>query len=136
MTNYKLNGARKAECKVIAVNPYSVDYVYKQFYKNDDSLGKVADGEPVKIQGFKKPIRVFDSKKDAGIAISNGVLLGEVTKYIMCEYDDNIEYGLIFEYYGKKYQILTVKQKIKFGGIVSLYAELKDVTEGSLYGSI
>lgn len=134
MTNYKLTAMRSSEKSVIAVNPYSVDYVYKQFYKMDDSLGKVKHGEPVKIQGFKNPIRVFDSRKETGVAITNGVLLGEITKYIMCEYDEEIEYGLQFEYYEKMYEIQTVKEKIKFGGIVSLYAELKDVTEGSLYG--
>jgi hypothetical protein len=134
MTNYKLTAMRSSEKSVIAVNPYSVDYVYKQFYKVDDSLGKVKDGEPVKIQGFKNPIRVFDSRKETGVAITNGVLLSEITKYIMCEYDEEIEYGLQFEYYEKMYEIQTVKEKIKFGGIVSLYAELKDVTEGSLYG--
>lgn len=134
MTNYKLTAMRSSEKSVIAVNPYSVDYVYKQFYKVDDSLGKVKDGEPVKTQGFKNPIRVFDSRKETGVAITNGVLLSEITKYIMCEYDEEIEYGLQFEYYEKMYEIQTVKEKIKFGGIVSLYAELKDVTEGSLYG--
>lgn len=134
MTNYKLTAMRSSEKSVIAVNPYSVDYVYKQFYKMDDSLGKVKYGEPVKIQGFKNPIRVFDSRKDSGFVITSGVILGEITKYIMCEYDEEIEYGLQFEYYEKMYEIQTVKEKIKFGGIVSLYAELKDVTEGSLYG--
>ena len=52
---------------------------------------------------------------------------------LLCEHDESVVYGLIFEYYGKVYKTKQPVPTIKAGGIVSIYTELEDITEGSVY---
>lgn len=130
-----LKNARYAEKAKIAINPLKIDYMWQRGFKYDISLGFIEDGkEPIKCVGFKNPVRIFDNASIINNVENSGIMLEEIKTYILCEYDEELKYGQIFLYGDKKYMVLQPKERRKFGGVISKYAELKNETEGSFYG--
>jgi len=103
----------------------------KQFYKNTGMGGEDPDGKPIDIPTFKKPIRIFNNTKLEATEMATGVPVINTNKYLMAEYDEIVEYGMQFEYFGRKYKVMDPEPEVRFGGVVCIRAELRDITQGT-----
>ena len=124
-----LASVRQAQKQSIAINPYTVNYMEYQPYKTDPTYGKVEDGDIITVVGFKNPVRVYEVESGVQTQEEGGIQLPLIKKYIKCEYDEDIKYGLMFKYYNREYMILEPQPRIKFGGIIGYVAELRDISE-------
>jgi hypothetical protein len=115
----------------ILLNPFIPEYLYQQMYKRSSGGGMDIDGKPILIPTFSKAVRIYNNNKYSEMDNAEGLLAVETNKYILSEYDTEIIYGMEFEYYGRRYSILDTHKEIRFGGIISWKAELRDITGGT-----
>lgn len=133
MTDSRLDRKRDRVSKTIAINPFHPDFIYRQFYSKSESNAMDPVGEPVKIPGFVKPVRIYKNEKLEVVGIINGVPSIETKSFIKTEHDEELHYGMQFEYMGSKYKVLQPVSSIYYGGVAFKRAELRDITEGSNY---
>ena len=117
-----INLKRKAIVKKISINPFSPS-LYKVDY-NDD-LGYDIQSDEYKIADFYKPVRVYDNEKLEKLETSDTMLEVKMNQYVISEYDCVLEKGMRFDYFGKRFEITRVEQKIKYGEIFAYIGELK-----------
>jgi len=125
---------RRAEKEKIQIDPFVPYPLLRQFYTLDDSGSMVKNGDPVSIPTFTNPVRVFENIKVETIENdSTGIPVNETKTFIIAEYTENIVYGLIFEYHGRKYMTLEPVWIIQYGGKIARRAELLDQTSEIIY---
>lgn len=129
----KLEKLRNATRNRILNNPFKVERLRQQPYVYDSSYGLVEDGDIIDVMPFKKQVRIIEREEGEESKTSRGVVIPVIKRYLLCEHDESVVYGLIFEYYGKVFKTKQPVPTIKAGGIVSIYTELEDITEGSVY---
>lgn len=119
-----INIKRKLIKRKIALNPF-IPELYKQDFKEKYG-NKVKDGNIYPLPGFINPVRIYKTSKEIESTGTVGVVLIEMNNYIITEYNDKPEYGMIFKYIdGVTYMILKPEQIIAYGDIVSWKAELQ-----------
>jgi hypothetical protein len=134
MNNKDRLEAKRAHIKIkISINPFMPEHLYKQLYKDSPGGGKDKDGDPILIKNFKSNVRIFNNKKIEENGTESGISTINTNKFILSEYDSGIEYGMQFEYFGRNYSVMETHEEIRFGGVVSIKAELMDITGGTSY---
>lgn len=114
-------------------NPFLPEFIERQFYVTGSDGSVVKDGDPIACAGFNKPIRVFENVKIETEELQNGIYSPETSTFIIAEYDEDIFYGMIFEYHERKYMTLKKVDLIKYGDKVGVRCELRDITKEIVY---
>jgi hypothetical protein len=133
MIDPRLTHKRERVTKSISINPFQPEFIYRQFYKKSESNAMDPDGDPVKVAGFGKPVRIYKNEKLEGIGLIEGIPSVETKSYLKAEHDEELHFGMQFEYMGSKYKVLQPVPSIYYGGVAFIRAELRDITEGSNY---
>jgi len=133
MTSDRLTRKRERVSKSISINPFHPEFIERQFYNRSESNSMDPVGDPIKIPGFVNPVRIYKNEKLEGIGIIDGVPSVETKSYLKAEHDEELFYGMQFEYMGSKYKVLQPVPVIYYGGVAFIRAELRDITEGTNY---
>lgn len=133
MNEYRVEQKRKMISEKIQRNPFNPRFIKRQFYSRSSSGEILRDGDPIEIPGFVKPVRIFENVKIENVANEIGIQSPIEGTFILAEYDEIIEHGMMFDYQEKSYMIKDRVLITKYGATVGIRGELLDITEKAVY---